>query len=351
MQGSFFAITRFFPLVLFIQMNDLVPFSRELQKKIPKVCLIVSKEADEAIDIFLKNWKGKVKTFEGESFSSSDFCNEVGSLFLFDEPILCFVMGIDKLKEGDRKIVLNYLKNPNPKIHLLLSSATTLFVKEVTKQEGMVLQLAEEKVWQKKKRMEAILKQEATTEGISFSLDAIQYLIESVGSEKNLLFQEFEKLKAYTFEKKSISLRDVKELVQPKGFYTFWDLGEALFKKETLKAIHRSQALLEEGHSLFTILASLRTQIKTVLNMSISFESGGEASLVQEFPYLKGAILAKKVEEIKNNPVPELKRGLYLLFEAELKARSTNCDPLFILELLFGRFHDIVLTSESFRAK
>jgi len=315
-------------------LNSLSLFSKEIEKEVPSLCLIVGKDVKEGVNLVLNSWTGRVKSFAGDDFSSSKFCSEVETLPLFSEHLICYISDIDKLKEQDQKVLLRYLKAPNKNISLLLSSATSFFVKEVQLQRGTVLQLVDEKIWQKKQRMEHWLKEKALLYGFAFSLEAIRYLIDCVGVEKDVLYQEFEKLITYTFHRRAIAIEDIRQLVSVRPSFTLWDLGEAIFCKNYATSWERGRALMEEGVSLFTILSQLRSQIRTLLKMSILYKQGGSSLLIQEFPYLKGAILSKKIEEIKGNSQIDLRRGLLFLFKTELKAKTMNADHFFLLELL-----------------
>lgn len=313
--------------------DDFFSFSQEIQKKIPQLCLIISQQK-EAVNFIIRRWQGRLRTFEGENFLASDFYNEIENYSLFGEPLLYHLRDVDKLRENDRKKLVSYLQNPNKAVSLLLSSSFVTLVSEVKQNGGIVFQLLEEKSWQKRQRLERLLSEHAKNQEIIFSGEALKQLIDRVGPDKDILFQEFEKLVTFTFPKKFISAEDVIELTHKDDFSTPWDLGEAIFGKKFSLSLEKAKAMLDEGVSLFSLLAQLRTQFKTLYSMTSLFEKGGQSLLLEEYPYLKGNILSKKINEIKNNPLKKLKKGLFFIFEAELQAKSLIQDPLATLEVL-----------------
>ena len=92
--------------------------------------------------------------------------------------------------------------------------------------------------------------------------------------------------------------------------------------------------LLEEGGSLFQILSHLRTQFETGKKILRAHKRG---TLTHEFPYLKGGLAQKKVALLSSFGPSRLKRGLALLFEAEVQAKSQTLSPELLLEPLLVR--------------
>lgn len=319
-----------------MQLKDLNAFIQEIEKKIPSICLIISKE-DVSASIFLKKWRGKVIKLDGLSFSLDYFLQEAENLALFPEPLLFYIQNAEKLKDREKKLLASHLQNPRGN-HFLLSSASALSFFPKT---GMVLQLAEEKPWQARKRVEEWLRREYS----NLKMPIIKCLIDTVGLDQNALSQEIEKLLLYKFPEKEITIKDIEEVVAPQNSATLWDLGEALFQKNSSLALVKGHALLDSGTSLFTLLAQLRTQVRTLLDMVQLVEAEGITALQRVYPYLRGGILEKKIEEIKNNSAEELQRNLALIFQYELKAKNSNVDPSLLLEtLLIKMNYDLIST-------
>lgn len=311
--------------------KDISSFAKEIENKFPSLCLIIEKEGKEGLTFALKQWHGTIRKFDLEKFVL-DFHKEVNSLSLFSEPTLFLISEVEKFKEKEKKLLLHYLEHPNPGISLLLFSLAPILLKEIQQKKGAVLQIAEEKPWQKKQRLQLCLQEKARSCGVLFSSAAIDCLINYVGLEKEILDQEFEKLTTFAFRKKEITLEDVQILVGKQASPTLWDLGEAIFSKNLPLSFEKARGLMREDISLFSILSALRSQIRSLIQMSLAYEKGGSSLLTQEYPYLKGTILTKKMKEIKDNNIADLKRGLCSLFETELKAKSIHINPLLLLE-------------------
>jgi DNA polymerase III subunit delta len=315
--------------------TDLNSFSKHIQE-FPNLCLIIGKDIQEAINIVLNKGEGKVKIFEGDNFDFS-FYTEIASLSLFDEKRFFYIRNCDKLSPDEKKNLLFSIKNCP--FSFLFSATSPVFLKEIKERGGIILQLPEEKPWQKKKRLQVQLKEKATSCGYDFSKEGIDLLMDWIGEERDCLEQELEKLMCYTLHKKNISASDVQALCTPQNKISLWSWGEAIFQHNFLLSHKIAKALLDEGNSLFILLSHLRNQFRTLIEMHSHYKENDTASLVEKFPYLKGNILSKKIEELRKNRPSLLKRGLYLLFDAELKGKSSY-DSLLVLELFLGNYCD-----------
>ena len=112
---------------------------------------------------------------------------------------------------------------------------------------------------------------------------------------------------------------------------TLWQLGDAIFARETSRAIEIGTSLLEEGMAFIALLASLRAQHSTGRGILEAAEKG---ELGERYPYLKGQLLDKKVKIFKKIGISRLSKAMLLIFETEIKAKSSHIDPKLLLEIL-----------------
>lgn len=261
-----------------------------LKKKLPSplILLLISEESERAFyeKALLHEFQDNTIFFSPDNFSPERFLQEADSLALFAKQTLVHIDDVDELKASDVKVLVEYAKRPNPSVILILSasrlSANSALYRTV-EQNGLLFQPAEEKPWEKEKRLSGWLSQEAARHGKRLGSEGAQKLLRSLGSDRFFLVNELEKLICFVGNKEEISPQDIAQLVAPLSQETLWQLGEAVFARKTLDAIRIGNELLRGGVSLFALLGHLRSQVHQGLKLLVL---GGEPP-----PYLKGKFL------------------------------------------------------------
>lgn len=316
--------------------QDFATFKKKFEEQ-PSLILILAKEEKEVVKKALALWKGgSIVSFDSETFCPKRFLEEIETLSFFEKKRFVTVSEIDHLESSSLETLLNYALKPNPRALLLLSAtnlnANSKLVKACDEQ-GIVFQLVAEKPWEKEKRLIEWLTSLTAKEGVTLAPPAAKKLLLFVGQQEELLFQELQKLICFAAEKKKISPEDVDILVFNNSPVTLWQLGEAIFRLDLQNAILMGRTLLEET-SLLPLIIHLRSQVQTALEMTSHLEQGGQSALVKAFPYLKGAILEKKISSLRYYGPMRLRHAFLALVEGELRAKNSNTNPELLLELL-----------------
>lgn len=318
--------------------DTLLSFLQSLNSSLPSVALLQVKEEGErrrALEAILKILSTPT-IFSPDSFSSQAFLQEVETVpFLVKHKIL-IIKEIDQLKSEDLKVLEAYIEHPNSWISLFFTAAAVSpkFVKAIEKQ-GSHLLLKEEKPWEKEKRLSDWLMHVAAESGVALSSQAAQMLLKSVASDQ--LSQELEKLICYVGERKKIGVEDIKAVCCAVSHETLWQLGDAIFQFQTARSQEIAKELLEEESSFFPMIANLKGQFQTSLKILTTFQEKGKEGIAQAFPYLKGALLDKKLKICQSYGRERFEKGLLELFETELKAKNSSVNPELLLELLLAK--------------
>ncbi|MGB9716156.1 MAG: DNA polymerase III subunit delta [Thermodesulfovibrionales bacterium] len=98
------------------------------------------------------------------------------------------------------------------------------------------------------------VKYRAKSKGIEISDDVVDYLLGTVGTDLGLLSSEIEKLSF--IGKKKLSVNDISDIIEGEGFYTPFDLVEALEQKDTEKVfrIYKTLRQTTEAYNIIGIL-------------------------------------------------------------------------------------------------
>lgn len=299
--------------------------------------LIISEDREE-IARQLKNFPSgdacSRSLFYPDTFSEEAFFQEINTLPFLTQSKLVIVHQIDALSKQNLVSLEKVAEQPPPWISLILTashlSAQSRLYKLISK-KGKVTRTQNEKAWEKEKRLADWLVEQAALEKVLLSPQSATYLVKGV--HESTLQTELEKLICFVGDRKEITLEDIRLLSTPAHHETLWQLGDALFARDIALSLKTGTILLRDGMAIFPLLAHLRSQFKTAIQI---LEAAAEGQLSQKFPYLKGRLAEKKLSLLKGYGANDLKQGVLLIYEAELKAKN-GFDTSLALEMLLVR--------------
>lgn len=333
--------------------DNLRIFEKNLEEANPQqfspVYLILGKdstECREAIQLLLRFLlpvhemrEFALTVFEGSQVEEGELRNALDSNSFFVKSRVIWVQQAEKLKKLTQENLEKYFVRPNPAQYLLLSAAgwqkNTTFYKAIDK-AGMILDLAEVKPWEKEKRLVEWVNKQAGIARKLMSYQACQFLVKRVGNDQVLLTQELEKLICYCMDKKEIAIQDVEMLCPHQSHAdSIWQLGEAIFRRDSVAALHIAHALLMEGQSLLPLLRQVRSQFQTEYQICLLLAQGKQGQdITQEFPYMKGQILDRHLQQARHYGLKAFKGGLLAIDAAEMRAKNSSINEKILLELL-----------------
>jgi len=324
--------------------NQLRAFEKHLQEAAPQhllpVYLILGKEdfarkeaLDGAIKMILeeaKNPKLCCKVFNPPQNSLQDVIAELEAFSFFEERKVVVAHQIEKWVKGDLSGLELFFSRPVKGVTLLLSSAAlaanTNLYKKIEK-AGAILDLPEEKAWEKEKSMQAWLIQQAARSGKKMDGMTAQTFVKQVGTDQATLGQELEKVICFIDQREAITPKDVALVCPINHSETIWQLGEALFKRDAGGALRISKGLLADGSPFLGLLRQIRSQFQTEYQIScILAEGGSPADVAQSYPYMKGAILEKHLHNARGYGKDKFREALLAIDATELMAKNSGAD-------------------------
>lgn len=272
-----------------------------------------------------------VRSLRGAETSLLD--QEINTTNLFSPKRIIVVSGAEDLVKAAEERLLK----PLPKgVYVILQgkNGSNAFYKKIEK-IGIVGELGAEKSWEKEKNAQEWISLKMAQEKKKIEPLAVQMLAKESGGEIALLEQEIEKLILYTVGKDSVTRQDVMTLCISRPVVTVFHLSEALFKRDVPTTVRVFRALLEEGVSYFAILKQLRGQILTDLEIASVLRSGGNVGdITKSFPYIKGFILEKHLETVRQWGFDGLKRALVTVDDYEIRGKDGTSDYELLSDLL-----------------
>ncbi|MCB1111495.1 MAG: DNA polymerase III subunit delta [Chlamydiia bacterium] len=304
-----------------------------------------SYQREEAVDILNKRLLCNIsdrslalKTFSADSVSFASLFDELDTMGFLVEKRIVLVNQADKAGKQVADGLLNYIERPNKGTYLVLVcnsiKKNTKLYKSAEK-AGVILDIPEEKPWQKEKTMVSWIIEHVGKEGKRIDPHAAQHLIHQLGTDQALLNNEILKLVCYVGDRPMINMDDVCAVSTSINIEDGWKLGEAVFKRDVKGALRISKALIDDGVALLVLLRQLRSQFQTDFEVCCILKNGGNANdVAKEFPYMKGFILERHVTMARHYGMESFKKGILAIDDTELQAKNSVMDDSFLAERL-----------------
>ncbi|MES2344681.1 MAG: hypothetical protein V4494_01925 [Chlamydiota bacterium] len=245
---------------------------------------------------------------------------ELGTFSLFGKRPLTILDSLDKLKKPAMEQLAAYLLKSFSSSFLIVT-ATSLkgcqdFYEKI-KKEAVLLDLSEEKPWDKEKRLREYLTKEAIAQEKTLDATLTAHLLKEVGFDMAALHGELFKLIAYAGSRSRITLDDAKAICTSHHSLTGWQLAENIIWDSALSLPPNIDASF-----LITLIGQLRYHLQ--VGMQIADGS---------IPYLKSSQAEKFTTHTRKYGAKYFRKGLEALFELELHAKSSGIAPDLLLEI------------------
>jgi DNA polymerase-3 subunit delta len=321
--------------------QSLVTFEKHLLEAFPNhfspVYMVVCScdfERKKIIEKIIHSFRKKDPSLTVSYFDAAEVAVEVvlqdlNSQSLFGSCSLVVCDRADKFKDNEK--LIHYLEAPHRSSCLILGASTMKPISQLYlkgKKETVVVDLSEEKPWDKRKRLQEWLVGEAKQAKKTLGSDVTSYLLDATGLDVASLSQEMSKLICYVGDKPHIALSDVKAVATGQSSLTGWQLAEGVIWGNESVDGEKSGDL----GFLLMFIGQLRYQLQTGYQIASYLDQPEEAARL--FPNLRPQILEKYLTGARQKKASFFHRGLLALFELEVAAKSSNTD----LSLLFDRF-------------
>jgi DNA polymerase-3 subunit delta len=335
-----------------VKYDNLSAFEKHLEeaktKQFSSLYLILGKETfelQEAIQMVVRfilpiqeKREFALSTFEGAQIEEKQLWTALDSPSFFAETRVIWIQQADKLRKSLQEELEKSFARPLPGQYLILSATgwnkNTSFYKAAEK-AGIVLELAEIKPWEKEKRLAEWVNKQAAAARKLMSFQVCQALVKQSGADPATLAQELDKLICYCGEKQEVTLQDMEAICTRQPFDSIWQLGEAIFRRDTSSALQMIHSLLMSGQALLPLLRQLRSQFQTEYQICLLLAQGKHAQDIrQEFPYMKGQILERHIRQAQHYGLEACRQGLLSLDAIERRMKNSVADDRLLAEIL-----------------
>jgi DNA polymerase III subunit delta len=313
------------------------PFERKMATERLTVSLLKEIEKPEL----------SLRTFDADGQSMEKIIQELDSLAFFSQKREVVIQNIDKLDKAATDQLEDYFAAPNSSVYLVLVgpaiNRATNFYKKAEK-AGVILDIvSEEKPWEREKSLSEWLSKETAAQGKLLNQQACQAMLKQLGTDQVLLSNELAKLICYVGERKEITIQDISEICAAVDQENIWQLGEAIFRRDTVVALRIAKAHLADGVAFFALLRQIRAQFQTEYQICTLLAHGGSAQdIAQQFPYMKGSILDRHLQLAQGYGLQNFKKGILKLDETELLAKNSGAEPELLADMLIIKLTSIL---------
>jgi DNA polymerase-3 subunit delta len=300
----------------------------------------------EGIDSYALELKEKElinKDFSGVPLSTYDMLEDDLSLVLEDLDtyglfatkkviIVNSFEAIDIESNKDKlEHLLNYLSNSNDDNLLIITSLKLDERKKLTKEIKTKL-----KYLHIDSDPYTYIKEELT--GYKLETGVLKKIIDYSLGDLAKIHNDCHKLKNYKIEDKSISLEDVEELVNKKlgdsKDLTF-DLVRAISSKDKKRALQIYHELLDYDVDPISIVGLLASQVRLMLQVKLLSKDKLKDNEMLELLGEKSSYRLSKIKEVIGYYTKEeLLELIKALEDVDVKMKTTDSDPNFLIELL-----------------
>lgn len=217
---------------------------------------------------------------------------------------------------------------------LLIGARAKTPLSNAAEKEGVVLDLSDEKPWDKEKRLAEQLSERAKNSGKRLSPDAASLLFERLDKDAALLEAEIDKLISFVGERSAIVREDVLEISSASKTATLWQTAEEI--------VWNGESPLFDPATFIASISALRSQLHLGLTLAVLIEEKRPSAEWSAYlPKIWPKTLEKRSQQAAELGSLYFQKGLQTLFEIEHLSRSGSNQ----LGALYDRFRLALFTS------
>ena len=285
-----------------------------------------------------KEKMAELLAFDASTSPIEAILGQLNSYSLFGGSSVVIVDRIEKLKKASCDALAQYLVAPSPTVFLILGGSSLKGLSDLCqkgKKELVILDLSEEKAWNRKTRLRQWLMREAGRAQKSLSASLVDFLLEEVGTDMQNLHQELDKLICFTGEKREIELKDAMAVCVPSKTETSWQLAENLVWGSSNAAKNRE---VHDIAFLLPLIGQIRYQLQLGLQIvCLMQEDRSLPEITQFLSNGKMRNLDKNAAIARKRGDRFFKEGLNYLFDLELSLKNGAHSPGLMWDLFTSK--------------
>jgi len=265
-------------------------------------------------------------------------------------------MELSQRRGGEGHRLMEFLEQGLPPWDVLLITAnvdrrTRLYKRFEEKGSVLDLSIGREKSGRmSREALAEFLDQRLKEGGKKIEAQAQGMILARAGAELWAVHQELEKLFLYVGEEPWIKVKDVEEVFLDQGEGWVFDLTKALAARDSVAALSHLLRLLSQGHHPLALLAPIASEVRRLMaaRQLIEGELRERWKAGMSYPQFQKSMLHDGAAPLPGNPyfvymsfksadnftLKELVRYLGLLYQTDIRLKSTGHPPRMVMERL-----------------
>lgn len=262
----------------------------------------------------------------GTDLSLRDLFDAIESPSLLGGDPIVILDEVEKMGKKQLQTFCDSLKTTSAYL-LFGSRSKTVTLANLVEKEGVILDLLEEKPWDKEKRLADQLSDRVKNAGKRLSSDAAPLLFERLGMDPALLESEIDKLICYVGDRPSITREDILEISPASRTSTLWQTAEEMVWE-------KGDFQLPDTNAFHGLVPALRSQLHLGLTLATLIEKNvPHEKWNSHLPKLWPKTLEKRSSQAARLGTSFFQKGLEKLFEIELLSRTHSTQYRALLDL------------------
>jgi DNA polymerase III subunit delta len=236
-------------------------------------------------------------------------------------------------KDQDAQTLVDYANSPIPEACLVITSDKVDRKRKLFKAlTGLKTAIACEAP--KENMLATWLQKRAEEAGYSLSLGAARVLVNRVGARPGVLAKELEKTLMYAGNNKSVSERDIAEVVGESKLENVFALTDALKEKNPEKALHLLNNQMDHGEEPIKILGTLSWQLRMIWEVKHYQQKNLPAGQIAKAMGANPFVVEKALQHTRRFSTQQLRKGYLELVKTDRSLKSTSMDPVAVMQTL-----------------
>ena len=329
-----------------MKFQNLTSFEKHLPaSSVSSAYIIACPDADERSKILegIVEWLCK-KHPASEVFASSGsedpFSKVVENLStrpLFSSHVIVKLDAAGELNKKEREVLEGFILKPSEFAFLVLGTSSLKEFSDIctkAKNDVVVLDLSQEKPWDRQRRLQQWLIDKCLKEGKKISQQVSVELLDACGPDIMLVEQELLKLIAYVGERPFISSEDVKKIgvnyVLPSG----WQMADSLVFEGKSPIKDPSFDLSD----LLPLLGQVRYHLNTARQFAFHLSQGvAREEIARLFPHVRQNSFDKYLQLSIAHHLTFFDEALKFLFKIELLSKNSSLSAGFLWDYLVAQ--------------
>lgn len=264
--------------------------------------------------------------FSGSEASCREIADALLSPSLFGGEPMVLIDEAEKMGKKELQALSDLVGHARLCGYLLCGSRSKTLLTASFEKAGVVLDLTEEKPWDKEKRLGEQISERAAQAGKRLAPDAVPLLFERLGFDAALLDGELDKLICYVGDRPMIDRSDIFRISASSKTQTLWVAAEEIVWEGGVPSL--------DAGSFHGLIPALRSQLSLGMKIaSLASSQTPREEWSSHLPKIWPKTLEKRSAQAVRLGSSYFQKGLDLLFEIELLSRTGQTNEAALLDL------------------